>query len=236
MCLAIVVKKGSDRKTCDDVIESITNAWEDNPDGGGIAYAKDGAIVTEKGWFDLDEFKAEVKSLLLSNLQSDLLIHLRYASAGKVTADNCHPFMINDDKAFIHNGTIRQMKATTNSEDSDTLLFGDLMSGLPSDFLENDAYLRMISDFIGTSKIAIINEDGESVIINDSYGEVVNGVWYSNDYYKKDVVRKATYSRAKKHTPYFYEYAGGNACYYCGAKLISSTEKHAELCAKCLGL
>ena len=56
MCIAIVKKQNA---TISD--EYLKNCFENNPDGAGIAYAKDGQLYYVKGIFDVKTFIDEVR-------------------------------------------------------------------------------------------------------------------------------------------------------------------------------
>jgi len=248
MCLAIVVDKHFDAEEVDGIIEGIDNAWDDNPDGAGMSYVDEGKrLVVDKGHFDKSAFIEEVKKVLNKNYNSDILIHLRYASAGVINKENCHPFRIDDSKALIHNGTIRQMGAKKEDDESDTVKFSKFLSTLPKDFMEHNGYDVMIEDYLGFNKVCVLSDDGESKIYNSYKGEMIGNVWYSNDYYKKTVVRKDNKSSKKEEQrsseghPYHIDFDGNwvpnyevDACYVCDGMLELDEEKEVGICTKCM--
>jgi hypothetical protein len=63
---------------------------------------------------------------------------------------------------------------------------------LPKNFLSNEAILKMMEDYIGTSKIIFITAANEWVILNETLGKWVDGNWFSNESYKE--VKKPVYS------------------------------------------
>jgi hypothetical protein len=115
------------------------------------------------------------------------LIHFRKATHGKVDKANCHPFLFCEGKyALIHNGVLN-IKCTIEGM-SDTANFVKLVLepimtryNIPI----NDGCLNyLISTSIGTDKMAIMTETGETYVINPEKGEWENDVWYSNTSYR----------------------------------------------------
>lgn len=232
MCLAVVVYNYPDEEDIQNVLEGLDNAWDDNPHGGGIAYADKGVIIIDKGYFDKGAFLARVEDTLRAEYDSDVLIHLRYASAGELGEENCHPFSIGKEQAFIHNGTISQMKAKINDKKSDTQLFGEFLTGLPADFTEHKGYTELLEDYLGFNKVAVINTFGSSTIFNEDLGENVGSIWYSNDYYKKAVVRKKPVTNSNYNNYCYDRYK--EFCYSCGEMLYTQIEKDTCICESCM--
>jgi predicted glutamine amidotransferase len=92
--------------------EMLTNAVYNNSDGYGLI------VVDQLGNLDvtrtLPEDKEtkpqEIIKLLNDNQDKRRILHLRWATVGKVTLDNAHPFKIyeneGDEAWFMHNGTL----------------------------------------------------------------------------------------------------------------------------------
>ena len=178
MCLAIFKPAG---QSIDP--EHLTNAAERNPDGGGIAYTDGSTMTVEKGFFD----GAETIIKLLEELESvPALVHFRWSTQGDIDDTNCHPFIVGD-WAMIHNGHIPCV--ADHPKHSDTYLYAsDKMArrvqGNPQwPLLPRSA--KKMSREIGASKLAFLRENGDSLIVNEKQGSWVDGVWFSNDGYKK---------------------------------------------------
>ncbi len=188
MCLAVVTTELADLEF---LFEGLRNAWEDNPHGAGYAFVNDmNNVIIEKGIETIDRL---IESLLVSGIETrirttDYLIHLRYASVGDKSMDNCHPFWVRD-KALIHNGTVK--KYIGSKTKSDTMLLSELLSGLPSDFDMNSGYSELIESLIGSDKVAILSSDGYAKVYNEDLWFFDHGSLFSNKYYTKEYTRKA---------------------------------------------
>jgi len=218
MCLIINVPKETKTDITDEVMTSIDNGWKHNHDGAGLAYTDGTTVSIFKGFMKKKEFKKTVRDIL-KNRQSDVLIHLRNASAGKVSKENTHPFKVGN-YAMVHNGTIGEFSKGKGALKSDTQLFGEFISGLTDNFIEYSGYDDLIEDFIGSSKVCFLGASGVTKIYNEYYGiQSDSGLWYSNNYYLGVEVKTT-----KKATPGY--------CKTCGIPLVPSED---EECAYCTG-
>lgn len=202
MCIAIVKKQNA---TISD--EYLKNCFENNPDGAGIAYAKDGQLYYVKGIFDVKTFIDEVRKAEKISTGA-MLIHCRIGTSGLKDKNNCHPHVVNDNCVMIHNG-ILDIDVPKGSKDSDTVIFvRELLAPLPKDFMKDEGIMNMITYVIGSgNKFCFLNGNGEYAIANEEAGDWVNDVWYSNTSYKWGRYSswtwgKGTYGRASKTTPY----------------------------------
>lgn len=176
MCIAIANMKGN--ALTEDQLEAC---WENNPDGAGIMYKEDGKLKIYKQQGSLSRFKKKYYQVIgLSNC----LVHFRVKSAGTINISNIHPFMVNKNLGFIHNGTIHKMPKDDTL--SDTQIFNQaILKNLPKDFTKNNAILELMEDYCGYSKLVFMDQDEKFTIINEEKGKWSNGNWYSNDSYKK---------------------------------------------------
>jgi predicted glutamine amidotransferase len=234
MCLAIVASKMRSDEEKEFILQSVRNAWKDNPHGGGLAYSNGDCVIIDKGYMTLESFETATLNALDIFTDSDILIHLRYASVGVISADNCHPFLMGES-AFIHNGTIRSLDCGDESI-TDTELFGIYVSKLPEDFMHWDGYTELIEDFLGYSKVAFIDKYGNSQIYNSYQGTYEGTTWLSNEYYRSDVYRSdknvmivPKVSDAK--TSYDSQ---EDQCYCCGSMLETEMEKKEGMCSICM--
>ena len=101
-----------------------------------------------------------------------------------IDVNNAHPHKVNEDLVLIHNG-ILDIDVPKDSKKSDTVLFIEKhLKELPSGFEYNKSIMRLIEDRIGKSnKFCFLNSKGDYFILNESSGEWINGVWYSNQSY-----------------------------------------------------
>lgn len=169
-----------------------------NPDGTGVMFHTDGKVIVRKELGSIEEqvklFKKYRKSAAKGGLK-EVFVHSRYATKGKVTADNLHPFQVLDgtDGApelwAMHNGTIKDAKI----EDvglSDTHNFlkyyiAPLVKGRP-DLLENIFFQEMIQKYMGNTgtgnKLVFLDSTGRTTYINKDKGVEYKGCWISNTY------------------------------------------------------
>ncbi|MCD7740503.1 MAG: hypothetical protein LUH11_04055 [Candidatus Gastranaerophilales bacterium] len=176
MCIAIVKPQGT---TISD--KYLENCFENNNDGAGIAYSKDGKLFIIKGIFDEAKFIKIVRNAE-KLAQGDMLIHCRISTSGLTDKNNCHPHIVNNNLVMIHNG-ILNIEVPKNSIVSDTVIFiENYLKYLKKDFVKDNAIMKLIETFIGKSnKFAFLNNNGESFICNKDAGIIENGIWYSND-------------------------------------------------------
>lgn len=178
MCIAIVkTKQGS---ISDEILR---NCVKNNKDGCGIAYSMNNKIYIIKGLFDADVLIKKVRDVeRIAN--GNILIHCRISTSGLIDVNNAHPHKVNEDLVLIHNG-ILDIDVPKDSKKSDTVSFIEkYLKELPSGFEYNKSIMRLIEDRIGKSnKFCFLNSKGDYFILNESSGEWINGVWYSNQSY-----------------------------------------------------
>lgn len=180
MCLAIY-KPASTRPDWD----AYEQGHAQNDDSWGFAAVVDGKIVTRCGIGRYTEFRDAFEPFA----DRQAIIHFRWATHGKKDEANCHPFMVADDLAVIHNGVIG-IKCNVNADRSDTWHFNELILK-PMHSRDPDFYSR--SDVVFSqelahkgSKFAFLRADGDWQIWNVEDGVwEADGHWYSNDSYDK---------------------------------------------------
>ena len=92
-----------------DAPDSIIGQGRRNPDGTGLGYFHaHGAPVIDKE--PLAASADEAFAVEARHVSSTVfLAHVRFATTGARTVENCHPFVI-DDRIFAHNGAIGGLK------------------------------------------------------------------------------------------------------------------------------
>lgn len=178
MCIAIVKPQGT--QISDEYLE---NCFDNNNDGSGIAYAKDGKLYIIKGIFDKKQFIQEVRKAE-KVAQGTMLIHCRIGTSGLNDKKNCHPHIVNENLVMIHNG-ILDIDVPKKSKVSDTVIFIEqYLKKLSKDFVKSEPIMHLIEKAIGkNNKFAFLNNKGEAFICNAKAGIVESGIWYSNDTY-----------------------------------------------------
>jgi glutamine amidotransferase len=222
MCIAILNTKGVINK------DTLLTCWNNNPDGAGMIYTtNNNELKIFKEMNDFDRFYSEYKKQRKVNKQSNFVLHFRIATSGKIDLNNCHPFKVNKNLAFVHNGMIDIIPMSSNV--SDTFTFNEaIIKNLGSNFLYNEAIIRLIETYIGYSKLVFLNNMNEATIINEELGMWDADNWYSNNTYqsKKEKYTKVTYQKDY--------YKTGDICDICdsiGANWYG--EHYSYLCKKC---
>ena len=154
------------------------------------------SIVTDCGLGTFEEFR----SAFHPYADKQAIIHFRWATHGKKNTDNCHPFMVADNLAVIHNGIV-SIKCELNEAMSDTWHFNELVL---KPMHERDPEFYNRTDVIfsqelahDSSKFVFLRADGDYCIWNADDGEwEKDGHWYSNKSYAES--RWARYQYAKK--------------------------------------
>ncbi len=184
--MCIIVHKPKDI-ILDEIV--LKNCFNRNDDGAGIAYVKEGKLVIDKGYHDLDKFLAAVKAVEAE----ELVIHCRLMSKGEVSDENCHPFRIDSEQvpemsfAFCHNGTLN-WRSTTDKSDSRFFAEDVLQQILDRDpyFFEFPIDRAMMSSYIGTNnKFCLMRynsalNETNVFFVNKQEGIEWNGCWFSN--------------------------------------------------------
>jgi hypothetical protein len=250
MCIIILNKKNIIPE------EQFLQSWDNNPDGAGMAYIENGQIIIKKELNDPEKFYLCYLSAR-EKTTCPILLHFRISTSGKIDRANCHPFLVNKQLAFAHNGIIWH---TTDklSGFSDTMLFNKLiLQRLPANFLDRKGIVELIRGYIDSSKLVFLHGTGRYDIINERLGHWSDGNWYSNKTYKptiKEITKwdsqywddqcwndpyktvptynqKNTYKYLPSHDPMKRIYL---FCEYCGDPLKGEHEKTNGCCNICL--
>jgi hypothetical protein len=184
MCIIVAVPAG----VASPKRQHLETAWESNKDYGGAMWINENGRINIGKWKEKDEIIDNFYLMLEKyGKDSPVVLHLRNATDGSVTLDNTHPFRLNNKSAFCHNGRIVKCIPTGKFKDknySDTRVFRDqILRYMPSEWTPGIRLL--LEEYIGkSSRIAWMDVTGNLVLLNEALGEWVNGVWFSNDYYK----------------------------------------------------
>jgi hypothetical protein len=162
--------------------EIYRNCFSNNDDGAGFAFVKNGELFTSKGFFSFKDFWDDFKP----KEEYAGLIHFRVGSSGGSNGENCHPWRINKELAFVHNGVITIERK--NQQWSDTgnyceQVLKPLTKSYP-DWWKQKEFKWMMENAIGSSnKVILLNNKGEHQIFNDKTGEWKYDCWFSNGTY-----------------------------------------------------
>lgn len=175
MCVAIVKKP--EGKITDEVLDACYRA---NSDGAGFAWVEDGKVMVDKGYFDFNRFLEEYRKVEARvGSKSNMFLHFRISTGGTKTQENCHPFMY-EHGALMHNGYL----FAVYGDESDTNLF---TKRLGKNFSKEGVVMHKpaLEKIIGQgNKLAMLFADGSYNIVNEDQGSWIDGVWFSNCYWK----------------------------------------------------
>jgi hypothetical protein len=177
MCIAILNTKKGGRLPK----SQVQNSWDNNDMGSGLLWNKDGKLNVFKS-YDYDEYLEKYNELRDDKSIGNIILHFRIATSGYNGEHNLHPFLVNDDLGFVHNGVI---KGLGNKTFSDTYEFNDMLKKYKHNFLTCDMSKFFISEYIGYSKLIFLDSKDKYTIINEELGKWSSGNWYSNDSYKQ---------------------------------------------------
>jgi len=155
----------------------MDKAQKHNGDGYGVAWFEDGFVKEYKS-FNYNQFKGVVAALK----QHQVVVHLRYATKGNKSYSNIHPFMVPSGVMF-HNGTMWGLGDTVTSDSQE---LANTISECTYEAIEDiEPLIRpFINDKI--NRLVFFEDSGRVTIMNKDLGVTEDGIWYSNDYHKKD--------------------------------------------------
>ena len=207
MCIAILQKKDSPLTS-----DQLTNCWRSNNDGVGYSFIKDNRLQS-KHFLEFYSFENEYKTdYAAEGKKSKFMVHFRYATHGTVDLQNVHPFKVNEDLHFCHNGIIDNVQISKKV--SDTRIFNrNILQRYHHNFLKDSKLMKKIKrKYLKGSKLVFLNQNNEHHIVNEDRGMWNKGIWFSNDGYKAKTFNLKTYSDSYGHYDSYY---GSTYCDEC---------------------
>lgn len=187
MCIIAIIPENNkiDKKT-------LETMGKNNSDGFGIAYIdkKDNKIKVHKTMDINNYIKEALKIQKEHSKTSPIMIHCRIKTSGKRNIENCHPFKVNRNTVFAHNGII-DFVDDSNPEFSDTRMFNATYLKYMGDrWLDDKVMVNHLENQLGTfNKLSFLTTSkklkNKYYILNENNGNWDNGIWYSNTTYKK---------------------------------------------------
>ena len=251
MCIAILNTKGTTLKK-----QLLSNCWENNGDGAGILYIDNyNQLQTFKTLDSFDEFYENYISIKQTFGRRNMLLHFRISTHGTINEENCHPFIVDENVGFIHNGMISNVPDSVQYSDTN-MLNRTLLQKMKVGFEQDDDVLDFLMSLIGSgNKLVFLNKNNEWSIVNEGAGHWHLGCWFSNDSYKAvndwydfgGVKKKKSKGSRVGFTPYYsyqdfyndYDYNDGygtaknNYCTDCGINLYGENEISRGTCDYC---
>jgi predicted glutamine amidotransferase len=178
--------------------EVLKTMFDNNPDGSGFMYHHNGRVYGEKGFMTFDDFYHALKKHKNIWKQSPFVLHFRISTQAGVNKECTHPFPLSenmnelkklrfsDNVGVCHNGIIYLTSSySAKISHSDTMEFiTDYLSLIikNNEYWKNNDTLTLI-ERLAESKLAILDGSGHCELIGQFTN--VNGIYYSNDSYKK---------------------------------------------------
>ena len=166
--------------------DNLPLCWKEFGDGLGYAIKyPDKHIITRRSVSDYNYIIKMLKKDIgkLSEEDLEVLIHFRKVSSGDKCIENTQPIK-SGNMAIAHNGTMWPTKLGMDKscKISDTRFFVD--NFLKHVKIKTDLIKKTIEEFISPSRMVVMTEDSETVILNKnkdtSFICSETGVWYSN--------------------------------------------------------
>ncbi|MGI9571739.1 MAG: class II glutamine amidotransferase [Candidatus Actinomarinaceae bacterium] len=229
MCLAILQKQGAS-KISD---AQITNAFKNNNDGCGISYIYQNQIKVHK-IMNINECVSIYNQIHKNHSKtSNIMLHFRIGTHGVNSKYNVHPFWVNNDLIFCHNGIINNVDNCNKR--SDTRVFNDVvLKSLPNRFIHNASIIKMMSDFIGHSKLIFLNSNNQFKIVNEKMGHWIGKTWFSNSSYKPNKFDFGGYSSRANFNQCNFNFDDDDGVEYVAPKIkLKQTRYINRKCEKC---
>ena len=210
--------------------EVLNECWISNNDGAGLMYSHNGKLNIIKELKNFDKYYEKYSSIRTQLKDVKIGLHFRIGTSGKIDTNNIHPFNVNENLAFMHNGII-DIPLVRKSKVSDTIAFNQkILKQLPNNFIDNIAVHDLISKYIDHSKLLFMNNTGKYWILNENLGHWdKNGNWYSNYSYCELSSEFELRSQFWSNDPNEY-----NVCQYCDIELLEDREMMNETCYMCM--
>jgi hypothetical protein len=203
MCLIGIKSKGTPVTKL--LKDSVNTAFHSNRDGMGLALKRAGSktIWMKKGYFDINKVMHDIDSL---NIQTDdeFMFHGRMCTAGIVSAQNTHPFVmgetfesmtLHNDRlkypVFMHNGCIGELTYHKAIYSDTAYLNLRLFSGedgkINIEKLKQDPeqFAKIYEKYIGWGKFSFMFPDVDIIMIGDFTEDPVDkGYFFSHGGYR----------------------------------------------------
>ena len=191
MCLIIVKKAGAELNK--ELLKSAINkSGVHNNHGFGFTLktAKSKRIFINKGQKTTKELIEDLEEMKI-NKEDELIVHLRYGTAGKQNEINCHPFVVSlnteeveqtydytYEPVLAHNGVISEFTDRTSNY-SDTFHFvRDYFA------LIDPKHHQKLLNSVGANRFALSYPGKREMLLGGSGWNEDKGLWFSNTGYK----------------------------------------------------
>jgi glutamine amidotransferase len=157
----------------------IRNGFENNPHGAGFAYTDGQNIHIKKGFFKIKHLLKALKDVE----GKPAIIHMRIATTGSHSVENCHPFDCGNGWCMGHNGCIPNTNPIKDESDTRAWIrevVAPILAKNPNIFKEDPTIGSFLENSLGWGRVVFMNERGERFFLNEEQGTWIKGVWFSN--------------------------------------------------------
>lgn len=199
MCIIAIKPKGKEMFP----ESTIRTMFANNPDGSGYMYTYDEHLVIHKGFMTVDDLLKDLdrNGQIIDSYNKTIVFHFRIGTSGFNDRLNCHPYPIYEKNAttiwdaeigVAHNGILKDYEPSKNSDINDTQVFiKEVLRGLKKGFQYDKDKMFLISELIGSNKLAFLDENGYLGLVGNFITD--NGYIYSNSSYKTLKQAKKTF-------------------------------------------
>lgn len=210
MCVILDKKLGSEIP-----LDVLTNAAKRNSDGYGVVIADRGQLAVFQAVADkYDTAADEVNRILGEAKDLPTMVHFRFATAGKRSLVNTHPFPLltkekhGVDVQLMHNGTMSHFNIT-GSDSSDTARMVDEVAaplferawkyhdGNEEALMTDESLMATLRALVGYGVITFMSQSGWISKVNMFNGQDYDWGWASNKSTLETPSKDSWYRRGK---------------------------------------
>lgn len=201
MCLIAIAPKGTD-KYSEFFLAGLRESGSYNRDGFGYGFKKENNdVFYEKGFMNIELLIDAIKKRNLTE-NDELVVHLRMRSAGKICAENTHPFVVNYSSKdecpvttelkktvhpiMFHNGTFSDFSGL-DGEMSDTYSFVNKFIKLKPIWVmlrdHHEKFISIFKDILSHNRLVFLSKTSPMIKIGaftEDEGYIFSNLSYRN--------------------------------------------------------
>lgn len=180
--MCVIIYKPKDKIVTPDILKACDSA---NSDGIGFMYSYKGHLKVKRN-YGFSDFMCQYEEALEGEAKnSPIVLHFRLGTSGERGITNVHPFRVNSNYGFCHNGMFSGLG--TDVKWCDTALFAKkYLDKLPLDFAKNESILNLVTEAVGyTNKVVLMDNNGAVYMIGGKNWYKEDGLIFSNNYWKR---------------------------------------------------
>ena len=161
------------------------SAWRFNDDGGGVAYLN-GRRITVARSLNRDALWKDYRTAI-KTVPTAVVVHMRIATHGNATLENCHPFAVRRGEVIAHNGILLPLLGSLKPNESDTRAFVRIvLKHLPPDWPDNPGMAELVEEYLRGDRLAVLSvHTAEPVTLFGAWEKDKSGARFSNTYHRR---------------------------------------------------